>query len=391
MSSTSATNQSSKDHLPRVFLLDPAILQTKKQMLSHDSDLQAALQQLVQQADELLHARLVSVVEKTQLPESGDIHDYLSLAPYWWPDPAKPDGLPYMHLDGQTNPGASEIPDKPNFQRMMPTIKTLALAYYFTDKEEYAAKVADFLRVWFLNPDTYMNPNLNHAQMVRGRNTGRAAGIIDARALSTVVDSIGFIQRTSLWTAQDQQGMENWFRRFLDWLLTSPLGREEAAARNNHGSWYDVLAASIALFVNKTEIARNIVEASKARRIDRHIQADGSQPYELTRTRSWHYSVFNLQALLILSGLGDYVGVDLRNYATPEGANLRTALDYLLPAAFNPQVWSYQEITAIKPEQIVDVLYLATRYYHESAYLQKAQAILGESARNNLNNLIYGV
>src|SRR5581483_11793342 len=190
---------SKSEHAPRIFLLESNTLQTKKQMLSHESSLQAALQQLIQQADALLHARLVSVVEKIQLPESGDIHDYLSLAPYWWPDPTKPDGLPYIHRDGQTNPQAAEIPDKPNFQSMMPNVKTLALAYYFTDNETYAAKAIDILRAWFLNRDTAMNPNLNHAQMVRGRDTGRAAGIIDARALSTVVDSIGLIQRFHQW------------------------------------------------------------------------------------------------------------------------------------------------------------------------------------------------
>jgi hypothetical protein len=380
----------SKSHrTPRVFLLDPDILQTKKQRLPEDHCLQAALQQLVQQADALLPTRLVSVAEKTQLPASGDIHDYLSLAPYWWPDPTKSDGLPYIHRDGQTNPQASEIPDKPNFQRMMPDVKTLALAYYFTDQEAYAAKAIDFLRTWFLNKDTFMNPNLNHAQMIRGRDTGRATGIIDARALSTVVDAIGLIQHTPLWTAQDQKGMESWFQRYLDWLLTSPLGQEEAATKNNHGSWYDVLTVSIALFLDETEIARDILQASKTRRIDRHILADGSQPFELKRTLTWHYSVFNLQALFALARLGEHAGIDVWAHSTPDGADLRTALDYLLPAASNAQVWPYQQISPIKPERIVDVLYQASEHYHEPAYLQVAQTILGQDAIAHRNNLLY--
>jgi hypothetical protein len=377
------------DHAPRVFLLDAGTLQTKKQILPHDRSLQAALQQLIRQADALLHARLVSVVEKTQLPASGDIHDYLSLAPYWWPDPTKADGLPYIHRDGQTNLQAAEIPDKPNFQKMMPDVKTLALAYYFTDQEVYAAKAGDFLRTWFLNKDTLMNPNLNHAQMVRGRETGRAAGIIDARALSGVVDAIGLIQHTHMWSAQDQQEMEHWFRHYLNWLLTSPLGKEEAAAQNNHGSWYDVLTASIALFLNETERAREFLQASKTRRIDSQIQADGSQPFELKRTLTWHYSAFNVQALLALARLGEHVGVDVGNHSTPDGANLQTALDYLLPAVSNAQAWPYQQTSLIKPERIVDVLYQATVFYHEPSYLQVAQTILGQDAATHRNNLLY--
>src|SRR5579884_2556416 len=382
--------QRSKDRQkPRVFLLDADTLQTKKQMLPHDSHLQATLQRLLQQADELLHARLVSVVEKTQLPASGDIHDYLSLAPYWWPDPSRVNGLPYIHRDGQTNPEAREIPDKPNFQKMMPDVKTLALTYYFTDKEEYAAKAGDFLRTWFLNKDTRMNPNLNHAQMVRGRESGRAAGIIDARALSEVVDAIGLIQHTHVWSIQDQKEMENWFRHYLNWLLTSPLGKEEAAAKNNHGSWYDVLTASIALLLDETERARDILQSSTTRRIDSQIQADGSQPFELKRTLTWHYSAFNVQALLALAQLGKHVGVDVSNHTTPDGANLRTALDYLLPAASNAQVWPYQQISPIKPERIVDVLYQAAVLYHEPFYGQMAQRILGQDATTHRNNLLY--
>jgi hypothetical protein len=32
----------------------------------------------------------VSVMDKSRIPPSGDKHDYLSQAPYCWPDPAKP-------------------------------------------------------------------------------------------------------------------------------------------------------------------------------------------------------------------------------------------------------------------------------------------------------------
>lgn len=387
----SANNPALQDRQPRIFLLDATVLQSKRQELPHNANLQAALQPLIQQAEEALQARLVSVIEKKILPESGDMHDYLSLAPYWWPDPEKPDGLPYIHHDGQTNPGAREIPDKPNFQGMMPRVKRLALAYYFTGEERYAAKAADFLRVWFLNPDTAMNPNLNYAQGVRGRSTGRAAGIIDARALSSLIDAIGLLGQTALWTPQDQQGMVDWFRNFLDWLLTSPIGKEEGAAQNNHGSWYDVLTTSAALFIDDQATARAILEASPTRRIDGHILADGRQPRELVRTLSWHYSVFNLEALFGVAHLGERMGVDIWSHATPEGATLRTALDYLVPTALDTQRWTYQHISPIQPEKIVDVLYQAAAQYHEPAYLRIAQQILGSEGITRQENLLYPV
>ncbi|HZR41120.1 MAG TPA: alginate lyase family protein [Ktedonobacteraceae bacterium] len=379
-----------QNNVPRVFLLDPAVLQQTKQALGHDTTLQASLQQLTQQADKLLSARTVSVVEKTQALPDIDKHDYLSLADYYWPDPSKSDGLPYIQRDGQLNPEVNTIPDKSNYNKMASSVRTLGFAYYFTGKEAYAAKAADFLRVWFLNKDTYMNPNLNHAQMIRGRDTGRSIGIIDVRDFASIVDAIGLIQHSHSWTEQDQNGIERWFSQYLDWLLNSTPGKEEAAASNNHGTWYDEQAASIALFVNKTDVARSIIETSETRRIQKQIQADGSQPQELKRTLSWHYSTFNLDALFRLASLGDRVGINLWNYTSPQGAGLRKALDYIVPAAQDPTKWTYQQISPIKPGELVDVLYRAAAHYHETSYLQTAQAILGNNARTNLDNLIYG-
>ena len=44
-----------------------------------------------------------SVMDKEDVPPSGDKHDYLSYARYWWPNPNTKDGLPYVRRDGKTN------------------------------------------------------------------------------------------------------------------------------------------------------------------------------------------------------------------------------------------------------------------------------------------------
>ncbi|MCE2825373.1 MAG: alginate lyase family protein, partial [Sediminibacterium sp.] len=46
-----------------------------------------ALKALVEQANNALEFRPVSVMEKDGMPPSGDKHDYMSLAPYFWPNP----------------------------------------------------------------------------------------------------------------------------------------------------------------------------------------------------------------------------------------------------------------------------------------------------------------
>ncbi|MBV9712679.1 MAG: alginate lyase family protein [Ktedonobacteraceae bacterium] len=390
------TSLAATTHLPPecqqisgIFLLSPAILHYTKRALDRDPILRASLHQLTTQANALLTITPPSVTQKTQLPPGGDIHDYYSLAPYWWPNPNTPDHLPYVQRDGQTNPEIYTIPDKVGIYTMADDVYTLALAYYFTDKESYAAKATSFLHVWFLNKATAMNPNLNHAQVIKGINTGGSPGIIEARYFSHVIDAIGFLARSDSWKDHDEQGMKKWFSQYLTWLETSPLGQQEGSAINNHSTWYDVQTASIALFLHQTSAAKKILQASFARHIDGHILADGSQPFEITRTLSWHYSVFNLQALFWLASMGDRVGVDLWHYTNPQGAGLQKALDYVLPAALGAP-WPYQQITPLLPSELVEVLYQAAAHYHKASYLQAAKSIIGADANKNLDNLLYG-
>ena len=68
-------------------------LERVKQSL-HQPYFSAAYQELISGADRLLDVRPLSVMLKEKTPGSGDKHDYMSQARYYWPDPSKPDGLP---------------------------------------------------------------------------------------------------------------------------------------------------------------------------------------------------------------------------------------------------------------------------------------------------------
>lgn len=45
------------------------------------------LVKLLLEAEQALQLREASVMDKTSVAASGDKHDYISLGPYWWPDP----------------------------------------------------------------------------------------------------------------------------------------------------------------------------------------------------------------------------------------------------------------------------------------------------------------
>src|SRR5262249_11522128 len=213
----------------RTFLYDENdLLRAKKRAADGDPAAAAAVKALRARADKALKEGPFSVIHpRPRKPPSGDPHDYISLAPYWWPDPKKPDGRPSIRRDGQTNPEVNKF-DRPLLGKMSSAVGTLAQAYRLTGDERYAAHAARLVRAWFLDPATRMNPNFNYAQFVPGRNDGRGTGIIESRNFLTVVDAVGLLRDAPAWTKADQAGLEDWFRRFLHWLLTSAPGKVEA-------------------------------------------------------------------------------------------------------------------------------------------------------------------
>src|SRR5437660_1500601 len=179
---------------PRVFLLDGKYLQeTRERIRGGDTHVAPALAQLVRDGQEALSAGPFSVTSKKLTPPSGDKHDYMSEAPYFWPNPNSSNGLPYIRRDGERNPEISRISDHRSLDEMAGNVETLALAYYLKGDETYASKAAELLRAWFFEPATLMNPNLQYAQAVLGLNTGRGIGLIETRALTRVVDAAGLL------------------------------------------------------------------------------------------------------------------------------------------------------------------------------------------------------
>jgi hypothetical protein len=332
---------------PRVFLEDPETLLAVRSRLKRGSDknLEEAIVALRASADKALKQKPVSVMDKGVAPPSGDKHDYLSQGIYWWPDPSKPDGLPYIQKDGQINPEVRKITDESNLVALRRAIPSLAQGYYFTGDERYATHAALLLKTWFLNPETRMNPHFKYTQFIPGvAPEGRYIGIVDGESFVPIMDSIGLIADSSAWSAADHKGMEEWAGKFCDWLVTSEAGKKEGATKNNHGTVYDAIVVSTALFANKNELARKVLEEARQKRIAAQIEPDGTQPEELRRTKAWTYSNKNLMNLFWLASLGDRVDVNLWNYRSPDGRSLKGALDYLIPFALGEKPWPHKEI-----------------------------------------------
>jgi hypothetical protein len=340
----------------------------KRSALTKDETALRIIDSLKKSADALLTIKLVSVMDKRITPVSGNKHDYMSQAPYFWYDSSKPNGLPYLRRDGVRNPEIYKITDRSYLGRLETNARLLALAWYMTGDEKYASKAAMLLRHWFLNDDTKMNPHLDYGQAIPGINTGRGIGIIESRTLMGIVDAVGLLAGSDSWKETDTKQMKDWYAAFLNWLLTSKNGRDEHAAKNNHGTWYYAQAIDFALFTGNRTMAKELVEESK-RRLDSQLTRDGQQPLELERTNALGYSTMNLAGWFTVAKLAESAGADLWQYKTNNGASIRTALDWLVPYALGKKKFTHQQINKYNVEDIYSLLMQAAYKYQSPGYL----------------------
>ncbi|WP_166443017.1 alginate lyase family protein [Phragmitibacter flavus] len=355
---------------PGTFSISPKVLmESARRLKEGDESLKPALKALVSEAERGLKAKTESVMGKEERAASGDPHDYFSIGVYWWPDPKKPDGLPWIRRDGVRNPGAREDNDASRFSRVNKWVETLGLAYYFTREEKYAAKAAEFLRVWYLNEGTRMNPHMNYAQAVPGRNDGRSTGLIEAESMMGMLDGVAMIRGSEAWTLDDGESLSGWLEQFYQWLRTSDSGLEYEKAENNHGVYHDVIATHLALYLGMKEEAEARSRAGLTRRLDAQIEADGTQPLELARTLSWSYSVFNLSAFMQLARMGESVGVDWWGHRGPKGQSLRGALDLLVPYLAEEKEWKLgKQIKKMDRKEVLPLMMRALDYEEIESY-----------------------
>lgn len=321
------------------------------------------LSHLTEKADSILELAPISVMDKKALPASGDRHDYMSQARYFWPDPSKPDGLPYINRDGVTNPEIYDL-DRGRLGDTADRIKTLSLAYYFTSDEKYAKKATELIRTWFLDKKTAMNPNLEYAQMIPGQNNGkgRCYGMIDAYSFIDMLDGIRLLENSKAFTEKDSKALKKWFGALTDWMQTSEQGQEESRQANNHSTAYDAQMIAFALYGDRKDIAAKIARDVPIKRIFTQIAPDGSQEHELRRTLSYGYSQYNLTHLLDIMQMAKNAGIDMGETVSEDGRSIEKGLDFLARhIGMDAEPWQYQQISGMdgKKQEVLKDLYRA--------------------------------
>lgn len=302
---------------------------------------------LIKHADALLEEEPLSVMMKEKTPASGDKHDYMSQARYYWPNPDRPDGRPYVSRDGLSNPEINRL-DRIRLGMTADRIKVLSLAWYFSGDEKYARKASELIKVWFLNKDTAMNPNLEYAQVAPGHfnDKGRSYGLIDTYSFVEMLDAVALLENSASFSKKDSKALKKWFAALTDWMLKSSQGVEESKAANNHSVAYDAQIIAFSLYTGDTATARKVISELPEKRIFPQIKPDGSQPHELRRTLAYHYSNYNLEHLIDIALMAKSLGMSVDKATSPDGSNFYKAMDFL--AAYvgkDASEWPYKQIS----------------------------------------------
>ena len=304
-------------------------------------------------ADEALRGGPWSVTyqrPKGGLTNAGP-HDYFSEGPYWWPNPANPKG-PYVRRDGERNP-ARFMSNRRDIESMSVSTLVLGIGAFFLKKSACIQHAEHILSVWFVDPATRMNPNLEYGQAIRGVADGRGTGLIDTVSLIRCVQGLVLLEAAGGISPDLMSTVRQWFAAFVRWMTASKKGLDEKKSGNNHATWWAAQVAAYASFLHDDNTLQMTFDHYRTYLVPTEIRPDGSCPREEARTNSLGYSCFNLDAFSVLCRIAQVRGTDLWGFVAPNGGSVAKACDYLLPFILHPDTWRHQQITPFKPDTVV--------------------------------------
>jgi len=252
-----------------------------------------------------------------------------------------------MQRDGMTNPD-NFVDHRRYLMRLSVQVPALVAAWKLTKDPRYSRHAVRHLRAWFIDGVTRMNPNLQYAQAIHGRFTGRGIGVIDTIHLVEVAQAIEVLQSGKALDPGDLKGAKQWFASYLDWLTKSKNGLEEREAKNNHGTCWVMQVAAFAHLTGNQKLLDYCRARFKTVLVPNQIAADGSFPQELRRTKPYGYSLFNLDAMTTIARILSTADDNLWTFSLPDGRGIAGAVEYMYPYIKDKKRWP------LKPDAMYD-------------------------------------
>lgn len=301
---------------------------------------------ILKAASQYLSEAPITITASHSSRSAGGMHDFFSEGDYWWPDPQNPNGL-YVQRDGMSNPDNFNE-HRRALMRLSVQVPALVAAWKITRNARYAKHAARHLRAWFLDPSTRMNPNLQYAQAIHGRFTGRGIGIVDTIHLVEVARAIEILKDSSALSMSELGGITQWFTDYLTWLTTSKNGLEEREAKNNHGTCWVMQVSAFAHLTGDQKLLDYCRDRFKTEIVPNQIAADGSFPQELRRTKPYGYSLFNLEAMATICQILSTPEDNLWTFQLFDGRGVKRSMEYMTPFIRDKKSWP------LKPDVMYD-------------------------------------
>ncbi len=284
-------------------------------------------------ADSYLNDKPITITASHSSRSAGGLHDFFSEGDYWWPDPKNPDA-PYIQRDGMTNPD-NFVDHRKALMRFSVEVPALAAAWKITHDKRYADRAALHLRAWFIDDASRMNPDLQYAQAIHGRYTGRGIGIIDTIHLVEVARAVEVLAPAL--PPRDLADIKKWFADYTTWMMTSANGIAERNATNNHSTCWTMQVAAFAHLTGDAKTLAYATDRFKAVLLPGQEAADGSFPQEMKRTKPYGYSLFNLEAFSTLAQI-----LSLWDFELPDGRGMRKAVAFMAPFIGDKSKWPFK-------------------------------------------------
>lgn len=292
--------------------------------------------------------------------------DYVSLATYYWKNENTNDGLPYILKDGLANP-EGDFYDKNNLRYLAFVTYYQAILYYLSDDKKYLNILEDNINYYFLDEVTGMNPNMNHAQLIKGINDGRGIGMIDFTAnMSYALYMIKILHDDHKIDEKFYKSLCDWLEKFYHWYKFSPIALEEKYAKNNHGIFYDFGLIILMDFLNKKDEILSVVYQMIELRLKTQINKN-VMDLELKRTKSKNYSLMAIKGIYDFSKISSKYNFDLYKlnkwYYNKVDININNVCLYLYDRlVLKNKNWDYEQIIDFDEATLLPLIYEESKY-----------------------------
>lgn len=296
-------------------------------------------QRILSAAADALNQSPVSITFTESSLSEGGKSDFYSNGDYWWPDPSKPDGLPFIRRDGESNPDNFSA-HRMAVKQLRDSVASLAAAYHISADDRYVAKAVELLDVFFLDANTKMNPSLDYAQAIPGITPGRGIGIIDALHLIEIPKAIEAMENSAAFPKATASGLRAWFADLATWMTTSGNGIDESTTKNNHAVAFYLQLAVYADFTNDQDKLAQCRRQFKDVFLPDQMALDGSFPRELERTKPYGYSIFQLDNMATMCQVLSDEQNDLWSFELKDGRGIELAINFLYPFLNDKSSWT---------------------------------------------------